>query len=114
MAPPAPVAEVATIMSDPWSMKLTECPLHHRPLEEDVVPIGYGRLAIDSDYRDAEALGFPNARTWYEGGCAVDEPVLARVKYCDVCRSKRREWLARHPDFTDHGVRQRDGECRDE
>lgn len=97
------------MMSDRSSLELAECPVHRRPLKEDVVPMRYGRLAIDTDYRDAEDRYYPNARTWYEAGCAVDEPVLARVKYCDVCRSKRREWLAQHPDFTDEGVRRLTG-----
>jgi hypothetical protein len=101
--------EIQVMMSDRWSLELLDCPVHHRPLTEDVVPIRYGRLAIDTDYRDAEELRFPNARTWYEAGCAVDEPVLARVRYCDVCRSKRREWLSQHPDFTDDGVRRLPG-----
>jgi hypothetical protein len=75
----------------------------------DVVPVRYGRFAIAADNRDAEELRCPNARTWYEGGCVVQEPVLARIKYCEVCRVRRREWLARHTDFTDLGVRRLTG-----
>jgi hypothetical protein len=106
---PEPAPEIQAMMSDRWSLELAECPIHHRSLKEDVVPVRYGRLAIDTDYRDAEELRFPNARTWYEAGCAVDEPVLARVKYCDICRSKRLDWLAEHPDFTADGVRRLTG-----
>jgi hypothetical protein len=97
------------MMSDRWSLELVECPIHHQRLKEDVVPVRYGRLAVDSDYRDAEELRFPHARTWYEGGCVVDEPVLARIKYCEVCRVRRHEWLAQHADFTDLGVRRLTG-----
>jgi hypothetical protein len=103
------VPEIQAIMSDRLSLELVECPVHHQPLKQDVVPVSYGKLAIDTDYLDAEELRFPNARTWYEAGCVVDEPILARVKYCDVCRSKRREWLAQHPEFTDQGVRRLTG-----
>ena len=70
------------------------CELHGIPLQQELVPIVYGKPRIDLDESEARQKLFPHARTSCGGGCMVKDARRARVSYCPECRKAEAKWRA--------------------
>ncbi len=68
------------------------CPVHHRPLVLDLVPVSYGLRGIDAELQDARRKQFPYANKESPGGCVVMPWKEALVLYCPACRQAETEW----------------------
>ena len=88
---------------------ISYCALHHVRLREDGVPIVYGLVKFDKDFRKVRDEFFPNAFDVSYGGC-VPMPVISSnltvsssiatntiVKYCRMCRDSKKKWESEHP-----------------
>ena len=67
------------------------CFLHDEVLVEDIVPIVYGDMRVNSQYRKE----FPNANSFALGGGDVNSWKTARILYCRTCRSAEHAWRQR-------------------
>jgi hypothetical protein len=70
---------------------VARCPLHGVPLSEGLVPVKHGKGAENEAVLD-EADGVPFAVDYVAGGCGggEDDPKVARVRFCEVCRRMKR------------------------
>jgi hypothetical protein len=75
----------------------TVCEVHGVPLREDVVAVSFGKPAYYPESEEARRKEFPHARTSCHGGCMVQEPTRARVRYCPECRKAEAAWRAHNP-----------------
>jgi hypothetical protein len=74
------------------------CQLHNVPVEEVIVPLGYGELRPPTEaYKEAYRTEFPNATLRASGGCVVGPKQMlykrARVYACPLCNAAEKEWL---------------------
>jgi hypothetical protein len=70
------------------------CRIHGTSPELDSVPIVYGLLRYEPGYLKARRERFPNANTWFAGGCVStwDSPHTRAVYYCPDCRTALAQW----------------------
>jgi hypothetical protein len=71
------------------------CPVHDVTLKEGIVPILYGFPDFEEGYWEARRAQFPLANSRYLGGCVLQKPMIARVRYCPQCRQAEKEWKQR-------------------
>jgi hypothetical protein len=74
------------------------CQLHHEELVTRVAPIRYGLVGYRLGYPDAHAAEFPNARTWYAGGCTPGSEKEVIVQSCPACERAELAWNEAHSD----------------
>jgi hypothetical protein len=70
------------------------CPVHNVTLKENIVSIQYGFPDFPEGYWEARRAQFPYANSRYLGGCVLQKPMIARVRYCPECRKAEKEWKA--------------------
>lgn len=78
---------------------LERCPLHGRPLLDDVVFVRYGLFRQPVGWEQARDAGFAHAHFIVFGGRRTDDVFLRRVRYCADCRAAQRRWCADHIGF---------------
>ena len=79
----------------------TDCPLHSVRMQKAKVPIEYGLLAPEPNYRElwkARETLFPHAAEPVSGGCCVsdDMPLDAWIWACPECERARKQWVLEH------------------
>ncbi len=75
----------------------TDCAVHSRILEEDVLGVFYGYIDYDNPIEgDASAAAdrFPHAMAGVADGSEADGKSYARVRFCPDCRLAEEEWVA--------------------
>lgn len=79
------------------------CSLHHEPLIEMVVPLGYGlRHTLYDEYWGIKKRLFPNSCLRASGGCVIGLrqklfPIKhAKVMACPDCCQAERDWQAKN------------------
>jgi hypothetical protein len=73
------------------------CAMHGDRLQNDVVPIVYGKPSLGRPYAEAREKLFPHANTFRAGGCEPQQATTARVRFCPECRKAFSEWMSRTP-----------------
>jgi hypothetical protein len=79
------------------------CEVHGVATLEDVVPIEYGEVLVEPEFKAARARLFPNAANVFGGGCMPLRETHAHVRYCPRCREAKRTWMAAHPGIRELG-----------
>lgn len=75
-----------------WDKRLRRrCQLHGDQLQLGVSHAAWGY--VKEDYLDTISKQFPNAHSFFLGGCVVGRgPETVRVKYCPTCRRLESRW----------------------
>lgn len=76
------------IMNVTFYLKKSACDVHGDVMFPAVVPIEYGLVLHDTDFRHARGALSPYAVNVLGGGCIEGEETHARVKYCPRCRTR--------------------------
>ncbi|HEX8248430.1 MAG TPA: hypothetical protein VF599_09680 [Pyrinomonadaceae bacterium] len=92
------IPEIMSLIPENWEEGGLSCEVHREVLIKDKIGIDYGSTVFLYDY---EAYGsvkpkmFPNANSYYGGGCVIEEdsPKYVEVLYCHKCRAAERAWL---------------------
>ena len=72
------------------------CPVHHRQMTLQAVPISYGLPSFSNEYQKARDTRFPHANSYVLGGCSVGPEKNARVFRCKDCIGEEKAWEARN------------------
>jgi hypothetical protein len=71
------------------------CTVHRQRLQSDEVPIVYGLMRFEPEYRKLVRRSFPRAHFVTYGGCRINTEVQTRdVSFCPACREAYTEWAA--------------------
>ena len=70
------------------------CDVHETPHRKDTVRVVYGLLVAPPRYAEARRRLFPNARTFWPGGCVStpDSRPTQTVYFCRECRQALAAW----------------------
>lgn len=67
--------------------KLSKCSIHSQEMDKRIVPIVYG-LINALEFKEST---FPNGRTYFLGGCIVQNDTRARIYVCPKCEELRKQ-----------------------
>jgi hypothetical protein len=68
------------------------CPVHGCSLKVAGVPVLYGYVVMEEEYRNARAERFPFANMAVLGGCCVGDEKVVSAYYCEACREELEKW----------------------